>query len=132
MNATKGMPPAWRNDEERAEFYEHMRRCSELFQARLEELMEQKGVSGIEELYARFLATGVRIPVAGRHRDKPVKLEEFKRHCAMAYPSVEGALMYLSFFRGIRAALGLSNEEVKELICLATLGEYVPSEEMSA
>jgi hypothetical protein len=115
-----------------ADFNERLRRASEVFQARLEEMMEERGVESIEELHERFLATGERIAVPGRHRDKPVKLEEFKRHCAMAYPSVENAWMYPSFFRGIRVALGLSDKEVIELICLATLGEFWPPEEMNA
>ncbi len=95
----------------------------DVFRAYLERLMEEKGVSGIEELHERFLATGWRIPIPGRHADKPVKLEEFKLHCARAYPSPEHPLTYNSFFRGLWEALRLTEEEFRELLYVYMWGK---------
>jgi hypothetical protein len=55
--------------------------------------MEDKVVEGIEELHERFLETGWRIPIPGRHPDKPVKLEEFRLHAARAGLSPERPLI---------------------------------------
>jgi hypothetical protein len=85
--------------------------------------MEERGVESIEELYERFLAVGYRVPIPGRHRDKPVPLEEFRLHSARAYPSSEEPKLYAEFICGLGEALELSEEEFSELVWVCFFGE---------
>jgi hypothetical protein len=112
--------PRWAGEE----YHEHERRTSKRFRAHLRKLMEQRGVESIEELYERFLAVGYRIPVPGRHRNKPVPLEEFRLHSARAYPSSEEPKVYAEFICGLGEALELSEEEFSELAFVYLWGEW--------
>jgi hypothetical protein len=105
------------------EYHEHERRTSELFRARLQKLMEQRGVESIEELHERFLAVGYRIPIPGRHRNKPVPLEEFRLHCARAYSEASAPHVYSEFICGVGEALELVQEEFSELVWVYLWGE---------
>jgi hypothetical protein len=96
--------------------------ASEVFRTYLERLMEENGISGIEELHERFLETGWRIPIPGRHADKPVPFEEFKLHCARAWPSPESPWTYASFMRGVWEVLDLDKDEQLEFVRYYVLG----------
>ena len=72
--------------------------------------MDRKGIEDVEELHRRFLeTTGGYIPVPGRHRGKPVPLEEFKRHVAGEHPNVYGELI-----RGLAEVLDIPFDRNKE------------------
>jgi hypothetical protein len=77
----------------------------------VEELMRSRGIEDLEELHARFVETEYAyIPVPGRHRGKPVSLDEFKRHGRGEYP-----ILYGEFAQGVAKVLELTNEEMGEL-----------------
>ncbi len=111
---------------------QHAREGSEFIWAYVEGVMEERGIT-IEDLHERFLETGWRIPIPGRHADKPVPLEEFKLHAARAWPTPERPLFYQEFFRGLVEALGMADleehlEERQELAWVYVWGEPYPDE----
>jgi hypothetical protein len=92
----------------------HRGRWEEPFADVLERLMAERGVEDLEELYTRVLAAGYGyIPVPGRHRDKRVKFEEFRRHARAEYPVIYG-----QFLNPVMEVLGVEwdSEEANQLI----------------
>jgi len=97
---------------------------SERFQAHLERLMEERGIESLKELHRRFVGTGYAyIPVPGLHRDKPVSFRLFSRIAAHQTPYI-----HPQFLRGLEEVLGLTEEELKELIWVYVWGEPLPAE----
>jgi hypothetical protein len=95
---------------------------SKAFTAELERLMAEKGVEDLEELHRRFLETDYAyIPIRGRHRGKPVPFEEFKLHATRMY-----GYLYMEVFSGLVDALGLTEEETRELIYVYAMGRPRP------
>jgi hypothetical protein len=79
----------------------------------IREHMDRRGIEDVEELHRRFVETEhAYIPVPGRHRGKPVSLEEFKRHVRGEYPAYYGQLT-----RGLAEVLEIATEsEEVELV----------------
>jgi|SRR5215218_9582044 len=68
--------------------------------------MERCGIEDVEELHRRFVETEYAyIPIRGRHKGRPVPLEEFKRHVAGEHPMIYGELG-----RGLVEVLGITED----------------------
>ena len=69
--------------------------------------MVRIGIESAEELHGRFVETEwAYIPTPGRHKGKPVSLEEFKRHVGGEYPLIYGELA-----RGLFEILGITEDK---------------------
>jgi hypothetical protein len=80
-----------------------------LFPVVLREHMDEADIESLEELYHRFLTeTDYRgcISVPGRHRNKPVGFEEFKRHASSEY-----GYLYEEFIDGLIQVFGLTDRD---------------------
>ena len=108
-----------RPEKVRAEIQRGREEASEAFSAELHRLMEQKGVEDLGELYLHYVETEhAYIPVPGLHRGKTISFEEFKRHAARRHPYV-----YREFLAGLVEALGLTEEEARDLSFIYLMGE---------
>jgi hypothetical protein len=95
-------------------------RWEEPFANVLERVMHSRGVENVEELYQRYTEAGYGyIPVPGRHRDKKVKLPEFREHAAGRYPVIYG-----QFLTPVMDVLGVDfdGEEARALILAYMFG----------